>query len=401
MKHALCIGHLSYDITLPMEGYPEENAKYQIDRTLESSGGPASNAAALLAQWGIPTAFIGTVGLDSYGERALQDLQEAGVDLRGVSRKASCATPLSIILVNTRTGSRTIINRKGGSTISQEETETLFSHLDSSPPDLLLLDGHEPEASLTALAHFPSALSILDAGSFRRGTELLAPRVTYCIASERFAREILALQEKAPGSTLPNRESAHGDSAHTSSTVDTGATAPTLPYGESLHKDSAPSDSFSSRKSSEVKAAPSSSSNRNQHLYGRLLAALASFGIPLPIVTLGEEGCCFLYPEYGPQGSRIGQGNGEPEESFKPRGFHLLAYPAKAIDTTGAGDIFHGAFAAFLLGGTPFLEALRFATVAAGLSVERLGGKPSIPRIEEVLKQGETWIPTWNPIPLP
>ena len=51
MKRALCIGHLSYDITLPLDGYPEENTKYQIESTLESSGGPAANAAALLALW--------------------------------------------------------------------------------------------------------------------------------------------------------------------------------------------------------------------------------------------------------------------------------------------------------------------------------------------------------------
>lgn len=403
MKRALCIGHLAYDITLPMDGYPEENNKYQIDTTLESSGGPASNAAALLALWGTQAAFMGTVGLDFYGERALRDLREAGVDIRGVSRKGSLATPLSIILVNTRTGSRTIINRRGGGIISKEEAEGLFSHLKSSPPDLLLLDGHEPEASLVALKKFPSAISILDAGSLRRGTELLASRVTYCIASERFAQDVLALQD-GPNSLTPQRE-------------------------------------FSNRN-----ALPPSSFNHTQIPFGRLLAALVSFGISYPVVTLGEEGCCFLEgipsgkkdnPGPAPQsrnvpqgltlppvsrttqatrpvqenwipqgtmqsqGSLTFQGNSALQNTWNPQGFLLPAYPAKAIDTTGAGDIFHGAFAAAILFGMSFRDALRIATVAAGLSVERLGGKPSIPPVEEVMKKAETWMPTWHPIPIP
>jgi sugar/nucleoside kinase (ribokinase family) len=62
----------------------------------------------------------------------------------------------------------------------------------------------------------------------------------------------------------------------------------------------------------------------------------------------------------------------------------MPAFEAKAIDTTAAGDIFHGAFAFGLLQRMDFVGCLRLSAMAAALSVERRGGKDSIPSLEEV-----------------
>jgi ribokinase len=56
----------------------------------------------------------------------------------------------------------------------------------------------------------------------------------------------------------------------------------------------------------------------------------------------------------------------------------------RAIDTTGAGDAFNGALAVALAERRPLCEAVRFATVAASLSVERLGAAASMPSRAEV-----------------
>jgi len=50
-----------------------------------------------------------------------------------------------------------------------------------------------------------------------------------------------------------------------------------------------------------------------------------------------------------------------------------------AVDATGAGDTFCGAFAAALAEHKPVDVALQFAVVAASLSVEHHGAVPSIP----------------------
>ncbi len=55
-----------------------------------------------------------------------------------------------------------------------------------------------------------------------------------------------------------------------------------------------------------------------------------------------------------------------------------------AIDTNGAGDIFHGAFTYALANGNDYYSALEFANVTASLSTTRIGGKDSCPSLEEV-----------------
>ena len=55
-----------------------------------------------------------------------------------------------------------------------------------------------------------------------------------------------------------------------------------------------------------------------------------------------------------------------------------------AVDTTGAGDTFCGAFAAAIASGDDYAEAARFATAAAGLSVQSIGAVPSIPRRDAI-----------------
>jgi sugar/nucleoside kinase (ribokinase family) len=76
-----------------------------------------------------------------------------------------------------------------------------------------------------------------------------------------------------------------------------------------------------------------------------------------------------------------------------PRGALLLAghdvihepgISVQTLDTTGAGDIFRGAFIYALLRGEPAREIVRFANAAAALSCTRLGAMNSIPSLEEI-----------------
>jgi ribokinase len=60
------------------------------------------------------------------------------------------------------------------------------------------------------------------------------------------------------------------------------------------------------------------------------------------------------------------------------------AYPVTAVDTTAAGDAFNGAFAVALARGALPLDAVRFATAAAAISVTRHGALPSMPSKAEV-----------------
>ncbi|MFQ5823564.1 MAG: PfkB family carbohydrate kinase, partial [bacterium] len=49
-----------------------------------------------------------------------------------------------------------------------------------------------------------------------------------------------------------------------------------------------------------------------------------------------------------------------------------------------AGDVFNGALAVSLAENKPWLEAVRFASAAAALSVTKMGAQPSAPQREEI-----------------
>lgn len=58
--------------------------------------------------------------------------------------------------------------------------------------------------------------------------------------------------------------------------------------------------------------------------------------------------------------------------------------PQKAVDTTGAGDTFLGAFAASLSAGKTHAEAIAFANRASGIAVTRHGAQRAMPTLEEL-----------------
>lgn len=299
---ALCIGHAAYDLSVLVEQFPDENSKCETRELLESGGGPAANAAYLLSFWGVRCACAALVGNDIYGQRIRKDFQSVGTDVSFLELRAGHVTPVSLILINQQNGSRTIVNRK----LSAQPLQLDPTALAAMSPNILLLDGHELQASLAALETFPEATSILDAGSWRDGTSRLSGEVDYLVASERFARQAAGL--------------------------------------------------------SDLK---SDASRRGcvRHLRDRFLTTV--------VVTLGENGLI------------ADDGNG-----FR----YLPAYSARAVDTTAAGDIFHGAFAYALLQKISFWESLRFAAMTASLSVRVSGGRTSIPGVTAV-KEALAYVP--------
>lgn len=93
------------------------------------------------------------------------------------------------------------------------------------------------------------------------------------------------------------------------------------------------------------------------------LETLVAHGATLAAVTHGERGVVYCHRD------RIG---------------HLPALPVKAVETLGAGDVFHGAYALVLAEGGSIDEALHFATAAAALKCSRTGGRAALPDRAEV-----------------
>lgn len=94
------------------------------------------------------------------------------------------------------------------------------------------------------------------------------------------------------------------------------------------------------------------------------LAALARFGCRVIAVTRGEAGVSW-------------RENGELHRQ--------AAYAVEVVDTTGAGDVFHGAYALALGAGLDVRAAMAFSAATAAMKCRHAGGRNGIPDINECL----------------
>lgn len=92
---------------------------------------------------------------------------------------------------------------------------------------------------------------------------------------------------------------------------------------------------------------------------------LLDYGPSVVLVTLGEQGC-------------RGQAEG--------RRFGFPAFPVEVVDTTGAGDVFHGAYIYGMLQQWEPMKTVEFASAVAAVQCTRLGGRTGIPDLEQALR---------------
>lgn len=291
----LCVGQAVYDITFPCESSIVENQKYRIYNRLECMGAPAANAAYLCALWGAETHLMARVGDDLFGKEIIRQLHHVGVKTDNMLIDPNHATSISCILANTSNGNRTILN----SPMSEIKENTHFSQ---ATVDAILMDGHELDASLSAMNQYPNALSILDAGTYKPEIIDLITSVDYLVCSQDFACQYSGI------------------------TID-------LSCKETI------TNTF------------------------KKLKELNQYTI---VITLGEQGVVF-----------------EEDNCI----YHIPAFKANAVDTTGAGDIFHGAFTFFITSHYSLHETIRLSSLTSSISIETLGGQTSIPKLEDVMNK--------------
>jgi sulfofructose kinase len=62
----------------------------------------------------------------------------------------------------------------------------------------------------------------------------------------------------------------------------------------------------------------------------------------------------------------------------------MPAFVVDAVDTTGAGDVFHGGYIYGLLQGWDIRDTVTFASALAAMKCRKMGGRVGIPRLDEV-----------------
>lgn len=293
MKKIFCIGHATYDVTLPVSIYPKENSKIKINQKVECGGGSSANAAVLLAKWGKKPYYIGAVGDDYYGARIKGAFLYNKVNIKYLETQKGYYTSTSYILASINKGKRTI------ATFKDKNLKLKTTNI-KEKADVLYFDGEHLEISKNLIKNNPNSLKILDAGSLKKETIELCPLVDYVICSSDFAE------------------------AYTNQKINA----------------------------------------KDQESLKKVLKLLINDFKNNVIITLEEHGS---YAKIG-------------------RTYQLIpSIKVKAIDSTGAGDIYHGAFTYFITTGYDLKRAIYLANIAGAISVTRLGGRFSIPTLEEVL----------------
>lgn len=106
----------------------------------------------------------------------------------------------------------------------------------------------------------------------------------------------------------------------------------------------------------------------------RALLALSKKTKAFVAMTLGREGCLAITPK-GP--------------------LYCPGFDVKAVDTTGAGDVFHAGFIFGLLAGWELEQILEFANAVAAIKCTKLGGRPGIPTLSQAFLFLEERLPHW------
>ncbi len=284
----LCLGHATYDVTLPLDEYPVENTKNRVQERIECGGGPASTAAYLLGSWGADVHFAGIVGNDFYGHKIKEEFESVNVNTKYLELRDNHSTTSSFVLANRQNGSRTTFAYK------PKKVEMSKFELDFNP-DVILIDGQEYEMSKNLLTKYPNALTIIDAGRDTNEVIELCKMVKWVACSKEFAEKVTGMEI-----IYDNNETI-------------------------------------------------------KNVYSKLKEIFKNE----VVVTLEDKGCLY---------------NFEIIKSIK----------LKSIDSTGAGDIFHGALTYYLANGYDPKYALQLANYAGAISVSRIGTRNSIPTKEEM-----------------
>ncbi|MDD3187768.1 MAG: PfkB family carbohydrate kinase [Bacilli bacterium] len=288
----LCVGHVSFDITFPVDKFPEENTKNRINEKVECGGGPASNAAYLLGKYGIETYFMGLIGNDFYGAQVEREFNDVNVNTEYLLKMKDYNTTVSTIIANRENGSRTILTYKGS------KVSYPINHINFIP-DIILVDGQEIAMSNYLIDTYPKAITIIDAGRPTKEIIELSKKVKHVVCSKEFAEEVTGLS------------------------VD-----------------------YTDKKT--------------------LVAIYQRMETIFPgniVITLESNGCLYKINNL----------------------IKLMpSLKVSAVDSTGAGDLFHGAFTYGIAKGYDYEAVLKIANIVGALSVRKIGGRFSVPEKEEI-----------------
>jgi sulfofructose kinase len=190
----ITLGLNSLDIVAVIPHHPVPGGKTRIERLATLPGGQSASAAVGCSRLGWKTQYIGTFGEDDYARIGIESLERDKVDTTLVRRIGGATSHTSLILVDARSGDRTVIWHRD---------PRLAMAAEDVPVDavrrgrVLLVDDHEPLAATVAAkaARDAGVRTVIDVEKLRPGTEELLEHIDIIIAAETFPNELTGLPD--------------------------------------------------------------------------------------------------------------------------------------------------------------------------------------------------------------
>jgi len=291
MVDVIGVGINATDTIIGLSRFPEFSSKLEFSSTGVFPGGQVASALAACSRWGLSARYVGSVGDDSAAALQSNELRRNKIESYLICVR-NCLSQLSYILVDGRTGERTILWKR-------DPRLTLRpAYLGKewvARSKVLLVDGHDTAAAARAAfwARKAQIPVVADVDNLYPGIEALLEYTDYLFTSSEFPARFL------------------GDA----------------------------------------------------NLLTGLPEISQRFGCRVVGVTLGRLGALAW------DGTR----------------FHYCrGYRVTALDTTGAGDIFHAGIVYGISRNWPLHAILEFSCAAAALNCTALGARGGIKSLHEI-----------------
>ncbi len=190
----IALGLNSLDIVAVIPSHPVAGGKTRIERLAHLPGGQSASAAVGCARLGWRTQYIGTYGDDDAARVGIESLERDHVDTSLVRRIQGATSHTSLVLVDGRTGDRTVIWYRD-SRLAMGAGDVPVQAVRGAR--VLLVDDHEPLAARIAAraAREAGVRTVIDVEKLRPGTEELLEHIDIIIAAEAFPAELTGVSD--------------------------------------------------------------------------------------------------------------------------------------------------------------------------------------------------------------
>jgi sugar/nucleoside kinase (ribokinase family) len=186
---AVGFGLNAVDHLVVVPEYPAFDTKSRFLEHTTSAGGQTATAMVALRRLGLRTAYAGRFGSDTEGRFGLQTLRDEGVNIERAEVVEGARTQLAFILIDARTGERTIIwDRDERLAYREEDAPQNFA----ARGRVLHLDAHDPLAcaALAREARGSGTIVSADIDNVYPGLDELLPHIDLLISSSEFPRRL-------------------------------------------------------------------------------------------------------------------------------------------------------------------------------------------------------------------